>query len=387
MRFITGPRQCGKTTLAREKLAAEKSPQLYYLWDLRTVRDRYKKNPLFFSDDRPPAGAKGWVCFDEIHKYPRWKNVLKGIFDSAEDHYQFIVTGSAKFDIFRKAGDSLSGRYFTFHLFPLGFWEVSGTSSQAAQSPRRADDFLKARLDSREGSQDALRQLLQWSGFPEPFLHQSEAFHAKWREDYIDTVIKEDIGALTRIIDKEHLHDLYRLLPQMVGSPLSESSLGSHLEISNPTIKNYLKRLEDFYLSFKIHPYTKNIKRALLKAPKAYLFDWTLIDDPGFRFENFLAVQLKALLQLWSENSADRYVLFYIRTREKEETDFLIIQNKKPWMMVEAKRSQGRVDAHHFKLQAALGGIPMVQLCEEGGVARIEGKNAYQMSAGRFLSV
>lgn len=386
MRFITGPRQSGKTTLGRLKLEREKTPELYYLWDLRAVRNRYKINQLFFTQDRPPARQKQWVCFDEIHKIPQWKNALKAIFDSSSDHYQFIITGSAKFDIFRRAGDSLAGRYFTFHLFPLSLRELARPHPPLPWSSKTAQDFIRLKLDSPGNAGKALSDLLEYSGFPEPFLRQSKAFHAKWAQGYTDIVIKEDIGALTRIIDKEHLYDLYALLPEMVGSPISESSLASHLELSNPTIKNYLKRLEDFYLAFKLRPYSKNIKRALLKAPKCYLYDWTRVKDPGKRFENYVAVELMSQIHLWMEASGDRYSLFYIRTKEKEETDFLILKNNTPWLLLEAKLSDGPLSPHHHKVQASLGDLPFVQLCREEGIAQMEGKNCFRISASRFLS-
>lgn len=385
MRFVTGPRQSGKTTLAKFKLEQEGDSELYYLWDLRSVRNRYRADQLFFTKDRPPGRTKSWVVFDEIHKLPKWKNALKAVFDAASEHYQFIITGSAKFDIFRKAGDSLAGRYFTFHLFPLSLSELV-RPGKVSLPPKSAEAWIQERLDSEPKAEKALSGLLEYSGFPEPFLRQSQRFQAKWADDYTDVVIKEDIGALTRIIDKEYLSDLYALLPQMLGSPISESSLASHLELTNPTLKSYLKRLEDFYLAFKVPPYSKNIKRALLKAPKCYLYDWTRAKDPGKRFENYAAVELMTRIHLWGDASEDRYALFYIRTKEKEETDFLIVKNEAPWLLLEAKLSDGPIAKPHFKVQAALKGIPLVQLCREEGVAQMENKASYRISASRFLS-
>jgi uncharacterized protein len=253
--------------------------------------------------------------------------------------------------------------------------------------PKSALEWIQQKLDSQKNAAEALSSLLAHSGFPEPFLRQSEAFREKWARDYTDTVIKEDIGALTRIIDKEHLYDLYHLLPEMTGSPVSESSLASHLELSNPTVKNYLKRLEDFYLAFKVHPYSKNIKRALLKAPKCYLYDWTRIKDEGKRFENYVAAELLSLTHRWTDASGNPYGLFYIRTKEKEETDFLIIKNNAPWLLLEAKTGADPLPPHHYKIQRQLGGIPLVQVCRKDGVCRMDGKNSYTLSASRFFSI
>ena len=192
MRFITGPRQSGKTTVAQAQLAQRGTPNLYYLWDRRSVRERYRANELFFTEDSPLGKEPQWVCFDEIHKYPKWKNVLKAIFDSSQEHYRFIVTGSAKFDLFKKAGDSLSGRYFTFHLLPLTVAEAAGRPAMAPVPPS-AEEFIRQLLDRPPAPSEVVSHLLTFSGFPEPFLHQSDLFYKKWSDDYMDTVIKDDI--------------------------------------------------------------------------------------------------------------------------------------------------------------------------------------------------
>ncbi|MFH1996672.1 MAG: ATP-binding protein [Candidatus Omnitrophota bacterium] len=386
MRFITGPRQSGKTTLAQLKLKRENTEALYYLWDLRSVRNRYKKNELFFTRERPASGNKLWACFDEIHKMPKWKNILKGVYDTTFEKYNFIITGSAKFDITRRAGDSLSGRYFTFHLFPLCLAELTNPAPRFLSQPQTAEIFIKQRMDTAVGSGEELSQLLEYGGFPEPFVRQSKKFLAKWSRDYLDTVIKEDIGALTRIIDKEYIYDLYRLLPEMIGSPLSESSLASHLEISPPTIKNYLKRLEDFHLAFRVCPYSKNIKRSLLKAAKCYLYDWTRVKDAGQRFENYAAVDLKTRVSLWTDLAGEHYSLFYIRNKQRQETDFLITKNENPWLLIEVKYSDAPISKHHFETQTMLGNIPLIQLCREENVCALQKQNAYRISASRFLA-
>ncbi|MFH0790749.1 MAG: ATP-binding protein [Candidatus Omnitrophota bacterium] len=386
MRFITGPRQSGKTTISKMKLSDEHTEKLYYLWDLRSVRQRYKANEFFFTEDMPAVkNKKLWVCFDEIHKIPKWKNILKGIFDQTQEYYQFIITGSAKFDISRRAGDSLSGRYFIFHLFPLTLREVNGNPAINPQQADNALDFILSCLEKKP-SGHALDALLEYSGFPEPFVRQSKLFQNKWSQDYLDRIIKEDIGMLTRIIDRDCLYDLYKLLPEMVGSPVSENSLASHLETSPSTIKNYLKRLADFYLCFRLPPYSKNIKRALLKASKWYLYDWTRIDDQAKRFENFAAVELHTLLNLWTDLTAKSYSLYYIRDRNKKETDFLILKENKPWLMIEVKLTDSPVEHHHTLISQGLDSIPIVQLCRQENIACQEKKNIFRLSASRFFS-
>ena len=124
----------------------------------------------------------------------------------------------------------------------------------------------------------------------------------------------------------------------------------------------------------------------MLKAPKAYLYDWSQVDEPAKRFENFVAVQLVSRLSLWSENSEHRFGLFYVRNKEKQETDFLLTRNNAPWLLIEAKLSDGSLDSHHYRTQAQLGGIPLVQLCRQPGVVKMEAKNIYRLSASRLLS-
>lgn len=386
MRFVTGPRQVGKTTLAKQKLHNEKSETLYYLWDLRSVRQKFKNNELFFTEDALNTARKLWVCFDEIHKMPKWKNILKAAFDETSDRYQFIITGSAKLDIIRRAGDSLAGRYFTFHLLPLTLDEVYSGFSVQSTIPESARDFVDIVIDTTPVPQEALEQLLTYSGFPEPFLEQSRVFHNKWAHNYIETVVREDIGALTRIIDREYIFDLYNLLPEMVGSPLSQSSLASHLQISPTTVKNYLRRLEDFYLTFSIKPYSKNIKRSLLKAGKYYLYDWSRIKNRGLRFENYVACELKTLIMLWGDASGEDFSMFYIRNKQKQETDFLILRDGVPWLLVEVKLTDGSIDRHHFETIRALNGIPFIQVCMSPDVASLEKRNVYRMSANRLFA-
>lgn len=391
MRFITGPRQAGKTTLAKEKLREEGREDLYFLWDLRRTRQMYKENELFFTAGTLGRPESQWVCFDELHKVPQWKNMLKGMFDQTAERYRFIVTGSAKLNLLRaklnllrKAGDSLAGRYFTFHLFPLSLDEVKG-SAMDTTAPASATAFIDRRLSAEPAPQESLDQLLEYGGFPEPFLRANRAFHRKWSRDYVDTVIREDIGTLTQIVDRERLYDLYGLLPEAVGRPISEASLARHLETGPMTVKRYLGRLEDFYLAFAVRPYFRSIKRSLLKAGKYYLYDWTAHRDPGRRFENYVASELMSRLAFWSDASGDAYQLHYIRNKEQQETDFLIVKDGVPWLLLECKSSDGPIDGHHFVTRDALGGVPLVQVCQAPGVCLLQKTGVYRISANRLL--
>jgi len=388
MRFIAGPRQTGKTTLAKAKLKHENRECLYYLWDSRNVKNRYKNNELFFTEDYLSTGNEyAWLCFDEIHKYPGWKNILKSIYDQVHENYQIIVTGSAKLNLLKKAGDSLAGRYFTFHLLPLTLNELNGVNWSGKMLPQgNASNYLSDIFSRKFVNNSNINDLLEYSGFPEPFLSQNKRFHKKWQNDYIENIIREDIATLTRIIDREYIYDLYNLLPEMAGSPISESSLASHIQVSPPTVKRYLKRLEDFYLAFSVRPYSKNIKRSLLRAAKYYLYDWTKINTPSARFENYVACELNTRISLWNDFSGEEYRLFYIRNKQKQETDFLIIKNNIPWLLVEVKISDTAIAPHHMETAKVLDGIPLVQICLTPGILSMQKKDCYRISADRFFS-
>jgi uncharacterized protein len=382
MRFISGPRQTGKTTLAKWKLELEKTAPLYYLWDLRSVRNRYRTNEFFFTTDSPPQKNPQWVCFDEMHKIPKWKNILKGIFDECQNDYHFIITGSAKLDLIRRTGDTLSGRYFVFHLMPVTLTEWSGKIR--ISDPGQPSEFIREALSRSEPPGQAFDSLLEFGGFPEPLVKQEMAFHRKWIQDYAETIIQQDIGALTRITEREYLHHLYSLLPEMIGSPVSEMSLASHIGVSPVTIRNYIDRLEEFFLVFRVRPWSKNIKRALLRSSKCYLFDWTQITDPGLRFENYLACELFSRCSWWNDSGLGNFSLWYIRTRDKQEIDFLITRDKNPWLLVEAKSSDSPISS--FQALAAKNmSIPLVQVCRQKGVARQQPGNIFHISAARFL--
>ena len=387
MRFIAGPRQCGKTTLAQEQLKKRKCEVFYYNWDQPLVRNRYRKNSTFLREDLEKYGlkqGKAWICFDEIHKRSKWKNILKGIFDDLENKAQFIVTGSARLDAFRRAGDSLVGRYFLFRLMPLTLFEIGKMKLQ--RPPASAADFIEKRLQESKDSFGAFQDLLRFSGFPEPFLRGTEEYLQKWKDVYLDRLVREDLRDITKIVELDPIADLAHILPSKVGSPLSVQSLTQDLELGHKALKNYLKKLEMVYLIFPNSPYSRRIQRGLRKERKIYFYDWTWIQDEGVRFENYAAVELNTLTQMWTDAGWGHYRLAYIRERDGKESDFLILKEEKPWLLIEAKIQDQAIAAHHRRFAKVLGGIPVIQLCQQKGVLRQEEGGIYRISASRFFA-
>ena len=135
-----------------------------------------------------------------------------------------------------------------------------------------------------------------------------------------------------------------------------------------------------------MRPFVRNIKRSLLKAPKFYLYDWTRMDDPADRFENYVACELLARARCWTDSTGRKYDLYYVRNKQKEETDFLITRENVPWLLVEAKLSDQPVVQHHLTAAAALGQIPVAQVCRQEGVAAVQRERVIRLSASRFFA-
>ncbi len=389
MRFIAGPRQCGKTTIAKEQLKDENSDAFYYNWDKRIIKDRYRKEGDFLQADilnQEEKSEKIWVCFDEIHKQHKWKNILKGFFDEHENNIQFIITGSARLDYFRKSGDSLAGRYFLFTLHPFMLAEYLGKTLKDIQPCTDAEELIKNMIRPKRYKQKELDALLEFSGFPEPLLKANKLFSKKWHNEYIERIVKEDVRDLSSIHGLEKVMDLIFLLPERIGSPLSINSLREDLEINFATVKNYIRYLLLTYVIFEVPPYSKNRAPLVKKERKIYFYDWVMIPNEAIRFENFVAHELKARINIWNELSPDTFSLFFVRSRTGEETDFLITRNKIPFFLCEVKERASSIASHHFLHGELLGGIPVIQIVREDTIFTTQGNKGYIVSASRFFS-
>ncbi len=217
MSFICGPRQIGKTTLAQNHLERINQTENYHNWDGIKLRQQFALNPLFFIENiaRPLSSAqkisvekRPWVVFDEIHKYPQWKNILKGYFDEFKNKINFVITGSARLDYFRRSGDSLVGRYFLFKMHPLHPHDLTGTmlNPETAWHPK----LPMPPYDGPDKTfQDATGQLYELTGFPEPLSVGTRDFYERWRNNHISLITGEDIRDLTKITNIEKLQTLY----------------------------------------------------------------------------------------------------------------------------------------------------------------------------------
>lgn len=389
MRFIAGPRQVGKTTLAKKILESKGCPALYYNWDNQSIRSKYRMNADFFLEDvkKLRKRSKIWLCFDEIHKVHKWKNILKAFFDEHEQKIYALITGSARLDLFRRSGDSLTGRYFLFHLLPIALSELRSAKLPFSFT-QNVNDFLDNRIyPSANGADvDTFKIIYEFSGFPEPLLKQDSVFHKLWQREYLETIVYEDLRDISQIKDLESVARLIEILPMTVGTPLSIQSLTRELEINFATVKNYLHYLDLCYLTFSLSPYSKKIMRSIKKSKKLYFYDWTRItDNPAARFENFIACQLKSLVSAWRDYGLCDADLYYLRTEDGKETDFLIVINRKPWLLIEAKYSSNVIEKHHYRHSKELGRVPILQLTYSGGNLVKKSDNAHIIPAEKFF--
>lgn len=329
MVFIGGPRQVGKTTLA--KLIGNKAYRVfnYFNWD--NPQDRKKIISGHFFDPETKL-----IIFDEIHKYKKWKNYVKGYFDKHGEEFAILVTGSARLDLYMRGGDSLMGRYYYYRLHPFSLAEILGATPNI-------EPFGKLLFPREENSFLNCKNLLVFGGFPEPFLKKDKESLSRWHNQRIERLVKEDIRDIESLRDLSAIQILVGILPEKVGSLLSLNSLREDLEVAHGTITFWMNVLEKFYYHFRIYPFSKKTIRSLKKESKMYLWDWSQVPDKDAKLENMVASHLLKLCHFLYDARGFKAELFYLRDVEKREVDFLVAVNKKPWFAVEVKNSDQNV--------------------------------------------
>jgi predicted AAA+ superfamily ATPase len=333
MVFLSGPRQAGKTTLARA-ISKRFSSSVYLNYDS--------------IEDRRILVKEAWIpsveilIFDEIHKMPKWKNFLKGVYDTKPDFQKILVTGSARLEVFKQVGDSLAGRYFLHRLMPL-----SPSECEQVHAKYTVDRFLER------------------GGFPEPFLAQDTVDANRWRLQYVDSLLREDVLDFENIQNLQAIRLVFELLRERVGSPVSYSSIAQDIAISPNTVKKYIQILEALYVVFRVTPFSRNIARSLLKEPKIYFFDTGLVKgDAGAKFENLVGICLLKHAFAKVDYEAKITSLHYLLTKEKKEVDFVIAQDDKIERIIEVKHSDFSISSNlryfHNKYH-----VPAVQVVKE----------------------
>jgi len=326
MAFISGPRQVGKTTTCRVH------GDTYIDWDNIDDRESILAGPAKLIDhyrlDRLSKKLPV-VIFDELHKYPRWKQFLKGFFDTYADQLRILVTGSSRMDVYRRGGDSLMGRYFLYRMHPFS---VAETLTQDLPDEQR---IIRSPKKVSPANFDAL-----WNhgGYPEPFLKRDMRFSRRWQSLRLEQLVREDIRDLTQIQQLDQLELLVKLLSERSAHQLIYGNLASDVRVSIDTTRRWIDVLVSLHLGFLIRPWFKNVSRSLRKEPKWFLRDWASIKDPGDKAETFVACHLLKAIEGWNDMGLGKFDLGYLRDKEKREVDFLVARDGKPWFLVEVKQ-------------------------------------------------
>jgi uncharacterized protein len=331
MVLLAGPRQCGKTTLSKSLLEERDS---YFNWDI--AADRKTIQAYRFS-----AESKLWV-FDELHKFGRWRNWLKGLYDEHGSSKQILVTGSAKLEAFSRGGDSLQGRYFRHRLHPFTVGELTESTLPSDRFMQRlARDIAPGAPSTRE----ATESLLRFGGFPEPFTKQNERFSSRWHNAYAERLVREELRDLYRLQQLEQIELLSDRLPETVGGSLNYANFSKQLEVSFESIQRWVTALENLYSVFRVPPVGAPKLRAVKKEQKLYCWDWSRVEDPGARLENMVAVHLLRLMHFAEDVHGEKLELRYFRDVHGREVDFVILHKRVPWCAIEVKSSEGPVES------------------------------------------
>ena len=323
MAFISGPRQVGKTTTAKHLAAT------YLDWDNPTHRKLLTAGPeavaaaVGLNDlaSTPPV-----LAIDEIHKFGRWKNWLKGFFDIYADRCRVIVTGSSRLDVYRRGGDSLMGRYFHYRMHPFSVGEL--VAPTIPDTPIRPPQPLP---------EEQWIALWEHGGFPEPFAHRKAAFSRRWRSSRFQQLLREDIRDLTLVREVAQIGLLAEILQDRSCDQIVMKSLADDLHVAPDTVKHWLELLVSLHVGVLIRPWFTNVTKSLRKEPKWFLRDWSGIEDAGKRAETFVACHLLKAVDGWNDLGLGAFELRYLRDKQQREVDFVVIRDRKPWFLVEVK--------------------------------------------------
>ncbi|HRP92825.1 MAG TPA: ATP-binding protein [Ignavibacteriaceae bacterium] len=319
--FITGPRQVGKTFLAKQIMKNFVKPQYLNYDNINDIR---------IIKDTSWALNTDLLVFDEIHKMKKWKSYIKGVYDSKPEKQSILITGSARLDTFRQSGDSLAGRYLHLRFNPISVKEISEIIPE---------------------HYNALEMLNKFGGFPEPLLNavnleneKAETESARWKNQYFSDIIREDILEFSRISEIKTMKTLLQLLRTKVGTPLSFNSIANDLQVSSNTIKKYIQILESLYIVFLITPFHKNIARSILKEPKIYFYDTSFIEgNEGLKLENTCALSLLKNVQFLYDTKGENLKLHYLRTKDNREVDFAVSRNSELVQLIEVKLTENKI--------------------------------------------
>ena len=313
---IIGPRQVGKTTLAKQIMTESAKPTLYL--DLELQSDLFKLNDaeLFLSQH-----SEKLIVIDEVQNKKDLYPLLRALVDQTREPGQFLLLGSASPELIRHSSESLAGRIAYHQLQPFDINEIPDTISQN-------DLWFKG-------------------GFPDMLFAKKDEMAQRWMENFINTYLNRDLLQLGLNASPKIIRNLWTMMANLNGQLLNATTLGNSLGVSTPTVKRYIDFLEDAFLLKSLHPFSWNMQKRLVKSPKVYLTDTgilhhligvtdfnTLSGNPiiGSSWESFVINQLLALKK-------DRIDLYFYRTHHGSEVDLVFSKSLKVVATAEIKYS------------------------------------------------
>ena len=341
--FLQGPRQSGKSTLAQWTL--RERPARYLTLDDAGVLSAADRDPAAFL-----SGLDGPVILDEVQLAPGLFRAIKGEVDRGRKPGRFLLTGSANVLLLPQVSEALAGRMEVLTLWPFSQGELAGLREGVIDALFESKFHVPAKK-VQEGRESSLIERVLTGGYPEIALaRSSSARRQAWFGSYIATILQRDIRAMADIEGLTQLPRLLSLLATQSSGLLNIAELSRDAGISQPTLKRYLSLLQAAYLFVPLTAWSGNLRKRLIKSPKAYLCDTGLlsyllgIDDAdslrasvhaGAILESFVAQELRKEIG-WSRL---RPALHYFRTAAGKEVDFLLEDRKGRVVGIEVKAS------------------------------------------------
>jgi len=313
---IIGPRQVGKTTIAKELAKNIKKETIYI--DLENPRDLAKlQDPVLYFEDN----IDKCIILDEIQNTPYLFPILRSMVDLKREASRFIILGSASPDLIRNSSESLAGRIAYIELTPFNLTEIN--------------------------TQSNYNKLWLRGGYPDAFLAKKSEFVEQWHYNYIKTYIERDLPNLGLNTDKNILIKLLQMISHIQGDIINYNNLAKSLGLSSNTIKKYISFFESAFIVRLLQPYHTNIKKRLIKSPKIYIRDSGILHylqninekedlygNPilGNSWEGFVIEQIIELLP-------NKYQYYFFRTHDGSECDLVITKSQKTIVSIEIKYS------------------------------------------------
>lgn len=332
---LVGPRQSGKTTLAKQLF-----PEYTYV-SLENLDDRLRAS----SDPRRFLNELGsFLILDEVQRVPELFSYLQEIVDAKPDHAQYVLTGSSQFLLMESICQSLAGRIITFKLYPLSFAELYEFPQE-----KSAEEIFQKWHPKRKKRQIQELYTLLWTGLY-PRIYDRKIDPYKWLENYIFTYVERDVRSLLNVRNILMFEKFLKLIASQSAQELNYSSLSNALGVSLPTVKEWISILETSGIIFILPPYFENFSKRLVKNPKLIFADTGILchllsirnveqlqSHPllGFIFETFLIGECFKRFYNWGESAP----LYFWRDQAKNEIDLLIQRGQKGFP-VEIKLSQ-----------------------------------------------